>query len=248
MPTNGTLCEEIIQENLKTDFVGQTITLLPTIHSTNQYLKEMDTTDMPNGSVVIDNEQTGGRGRRNRLFLSLKSNGVYLSILLKLDGKQNDIRLLTICIAVSVSKAIEQICGIRAELKWVNDIFCNGKKVCGILTETVLSAELQEVSTVIVGIGINTGNIPLEIGNIATLNKEAAGIRGIRNRLIAEVLSQFEKVYLDYVDKHKNQDIICYYESRLFIIGRQVLTLGANQYFVATVTGIDDTGALIVKV
>lgn len=247
MDTNDTLLEEIIRENLTTDFVGQNIILLPTIHSTNQYLKEMDTTDIPNGYVAISDEQTGGRGRRSRLFLSPKSEGVYLSILLKFDGQQNDIRLLTICAAVAVSKAIENVCGINADIKWVNDIFCNGKKICGILTEAVLSGELQELSTVIIGIGINTGDVPLEIGDIATSIQEITGVRGIRNRLIAEVLNQFETVYLDCMERGKKQEIFNYYESRLFIIGKQVWVTSASQCYVATVIGIDEESALIVN-
>lgn len=247
MDTNDTLFERVIHDNLTTTLIGQKMTLLPTVHSTNQYLKEMDTADIPNGYVAIADEQTGGRGRRSRLFLSPKSNGVYLSILLKLDGRQNDIRLLTICTAVAVSKAIEKVCRIRADIKWVNDIFCNGKKVCGILTEANLSGELQELSTVIVGIGINTGGVPLKISDIATSIQEVTGIRGIRNRLIAEVLNQFEAVYFDYIERGKRQEIISYYESRLFIIDKQVLVADSIHSYIATVTGIDESGALIVK-
>jgi len=247
METNDTLFEEIIRENLTTEFIGQNIAVLPTVHSTNQHLKEMDTTDIPAGYVVIADEQTKGRGRRSRAFLSPKGEGVYLSILLKLGGIQNDIRLLTICAAVAVSNAIEKVCGIKADIKWVNDIFCNGKKICGILTEGTISGELQELSTVIVGIGINTGCVPLEIGGIATSVQEEAGIRGIRNRLAAEVMNQFEKIYHDFLEKEKHQDIIDCYQKRLFIIGRQVLVTGTGHDYTATVLGIDETGALIVR-
>lgn len=247
MDTNDTLFGKIIRDNLTTTFIGQSMTVLSSVHSTNQYLKEMDTTDMPGGYVVIADEQTSGRGRRNRTFLSPKSKGVYLSILLKPDGLANDVRLLTICAAVAVSKAIEKVCDIKAEIKWVNDVYCNGKKICGILTEAIISGELQELSTVIVGIGINTGNVPFEITDIATSVQEEAGMRGIRNRLAAEVLNQFETIYLDYVEREEKQRIIKYYESRLFITGIQVLINGINHSYTATVLGIDEMGALIVK-
>lgn len=246
MDTNDTLFEKIIRENLTTEFIGQNIALLPAVHSTNQHLKEVDTTDIPTGYVVIANEQTNGRGRKDRAFLSPKSEGVYLSILLKLDGIQNNIRLLTICTAIAVSNALEKVCDIKADIKWVNDIFCNGKKICGILTEGIISGELQELSTVIVGIGINTGCVPIEIGAIATSVQEETGIRGIRNRLSAEVLNQFEKIYRDFLEKEKQQYIIDCYQKRLFIIGRQVLVAGGHNY-TATVLGIDETGALIVR-
>jgi BirA family biotin operon repressor/biotin-[acetyl-CoA-carboxylase] ligase len=247
MDTNDTLFEKIIHDGLSTTFIGQKMALLPTVHSTNQYLKESDTDSTDNGFVIIADEQTNGRGRRSRTFISPKREGVYFSILLKLDKVQQDIRLLTICAAVAVSKAIEKSCGIRAEIKWVNDIYCNGKKVCGILTEAILSGELQELSTVIIGIGINTGNVPLELGDIATSIQEATGIRGIRNQLVAEALNQFETVYLDYTERDKVQDIIGYYKSRLFIIGKQILVSDNTNNYIATVLGIDDMGALIVK-
>ena len=247
MNTNDTLFEKIIHDNLTTKFIGRSMAMLPVVHSTNRYLSEMDTTDTPDGFVVIANEQTSGRGRRSRAFLSPKGEGVYLSILLKLEGQHNDVRLLTICAAVAVSKAIETLCGIKAEIKWVNDIYCNGKKICGILTEAVMSGELQELSTVIVGIGINTGNVPPEIGGIATSIQAETGMRGIRNRLAAEVLNQFEAVYLAYTQNNEKQSILAYYKSRLFITGRQVLVTGANCSYVATVLGLSDTGALLVK-
>ena len=247
MNTNDTLFEKTIRDDLRTTFIGQKMKLLPVVHSTNQYLKELDTADAENGYVVIANEQNSGRGRRGRTFLSPKGEGIYLSILLKLDKERQDVRLLTICAAVAVSRAIENKCGISAEIKWVNDIFCKGKKVCGILTEAILSAELQELSTVIVGIGINTGSVQLEINDIATSIGEITGIRGIRNSLIAEVLNQFETVYLDYIGRGEKSDILKYYESRLFIIGRQVLVTSLEDSYVATVLGIDDMGALVVK-
>jgi len=247
MDTNDTLFEELIRENLTTEWIGKAMALLPTVHSTNQHLKEMDTTDIPSGYVVIANEQTHGRGRRSRTFLSPKSEGLYLSILLKLNGALKDIRLLTICTAIAVSSALEKVSNIQADIKWVNDIYCNGKKICGILTEGTLSGELQEVSSVIVGIGINTGRVPAEINDIATSVQAEVGIRGIRNQLAAEVLNQFEAVYRDFLETEKQHDIIRRYQERLFIIGKQVCVTGTGQPYAATVIGIDETGALIVR-
>ena len=246
MDTDDTLLEQKIRDGLATKYIGQTMLLLPTVHSTNQYLQELDTAVVDDGFVVMAEEQTGGRGRKGRAFLSPKREGVYFSILLKLDVRP-DTRFLTICAAVAVSKAIEKVCGIRAEIKWVNDIFCNGKKVCGILAEAVVSAEAQALSAVIVGIGINTGSVPCALGDIATSIREATGMRGIRNQLIAEVLNQFEAVYLGHTESKSRQEMISYYQSRLFIVGKRVWTTGTARDFVATVRGIDDTGALIVQ-
>ena len=107
------LSKQLIDAKLSTVFLGRSMELLPTVNSTNQYLKELDSEKIDNGYVVISDEQTGGRGRRSRTFISDKGDGIYLSILLKQSRAETDIRLFTICAAVAVSKAIENICGIR---------------------------------------------------------------------------------------------------------------------------------------
>jgi len=220
--TNDKLSAEVISLKLTTSFIGRELELLPSIVSTNLYLKEIDATGISNGFTVIANEQTGGRGRRGRVFHSPGSQGIYLSILLKPDNNQKDIRLLTICAAVAVSKAIEKTCDIRADIKWVNDIFCNGKKICGILTEASVTGEVHKINTVIVGIGINTGNVPVEVKDIATSIFDATGVTGIRNQLIAEVLNNFESIYLDYSRHGKIKNIIDHYISRLLSCDKNV--------------------------
>jgi BirA family biotin operon repressor/biotin-[acetyl-CoA-carboxylase] ligase len=197
--------------------------------------------------------------------------GIYLIILLKPDKAWQDMQLLTICAAVAVSKAIEAACGIRADIKWVNDIFCNGKKICGILAEAVMSggslghggaqgqavpqrsggsqwsSASQRSGIVIVGIGVNTGEVPTEIGDIATSIWEATGARGLRNRLIAEMLNQFEAAYAEFAEGGDMERIIGYYRSRLFIIGKRILVADTAGDYSATVLGIDDKGALVVR-
>ena len=216
---DDSLSKWAIDEKLMTTFTGRQLEILPVVNSTNQFLKELDTAQVDDGFVVIADEQEHGRGQRSRSFISGKGEGVYLSILLKADEQPKDLRLLTICTAVAVSKAIENICEINAEIKWVNDIFVKGKKICGILTEATLSAELQELERVIIGIGINTGKIPTELQDIATSIQKETGRLGLRNELAAEVLNQFEEVYLDYIKRDKKQEIIDYYDSKLFVRG-----------------------------
>ena len=247
LDTNDTLSAQLIEAKLSTDFIGRQLKILPSVHSTNQYLKELDNSLIENGFVVIANEQMKGRGRRGREFVSARDEGIYLSILLKFNGHRQDIRLLTICTAVAVSKAIEKISDLNAQIKWVNDIYCNGKKICGILTEAVLSGELQELDTVIIGIGINTGNVPFEIKEFATSIRAENGMRGIRNLLIAELLNQFEACLLDYTENDKANEIIDYYESKLFIKGQSVIIANNEREYNALVLGIDSSGSLIVE-
>ena len=247
LDTNDTLSKYRINSNLKTSFIGKELKILPTIPSTNQYLKEINHENIENGYVIIANEQTKGRGRKSREFISIRDEGIYLSLLLKINGQHCDIRLLTICSAIAVTNAIKNICKINTTIKWVNDIYYKNKKICGILTEAILSGELQELDSVIIGIGINTGNIPLEIKDFATSIKKETGKSGIRNELIAELLNQFEKIYLDYINNNNIKNIIQDYEKKLFIKNQQVTIINPNSEYLATVIGIDETGALIVK-
>lgn len=183
----------------------------------------MDVAAAAEGLAVIADGQTGGRGRKGRMFLSEKGEGVYFSVLLKPDASRCDVRFLTVCAAVAVSGAIESVCDIRADIKWVNDIYCNGKKICGILAELVSAGVPQTQAAVIVGIGVNTGAVPAELSGVATSVWEAAGVRGIRNRLIAEILNRLEIAYYSYAVRGEKKEIINYYSDRLFIIGKRVL-------------------------
>lgn len=249
--TSDVLSEQAIREVLKTELIGREMILLHTVHSTNRYLKEI--TNAPEGCVVIADGQTEGRGRRERAFLSPKSGGLYMSVLLRpkllqtQGGAPGDIRLLTLCAATAVSRAIERVCGIQADIKWVNDIYCGGKKLCGILTEAVLTGELWEFSAVIIGIGINTDNVPAEISGFATSIREASGLRGIRNLLAGEVLNQLDAAYHCFMRGDAAQEIIPYYDSRLFIKGRKINAESGGERFDATVEGVDETGALLVR-
>ena len=134
-----------------------------------------------------------------------------------------------------------------SQIKWVNDIFVGGKKICGILTEASLSAEMQSLDYVIVGIGINTGEIPEEIEDIATSVLEVTGEKGFRNKLVAEILNQLEEVYFAYLLSGKESEILSAYSEKLIYINEKVLVKMYDETFAATVLGIDDTGSLIVK-
>ena len=247
MEGNDTLSNERIHAGLRTAVLGQQIQLLPSVHSTNRYIKEYPLGSVNNGFTVIAEEQTAGRGRKGRVFYSPAHEGIYMSVLWKPAGLQPDIRLLTIHAAVAVSKAIEKTCAIRADIKWVNDIFCNGKKICGILAEGITSADVRYINAVVIGVGINTGHVPQEVADIATSIGIETGKHGIRNRLIAEVLNQLETALLDNGDAGKCRDMLAYYAGRLWIVGKRVLMTDTERPYSATVLGVNDDGALMVR-
>ena len=166
------------------------------LESTNQTAKkEAMMGEAGHGAFVIARSQTAGRGRRGREFYSPADAGLYMSVILKPQGTIHDSLLITTAAAVAVYRAVEQICGIRLDIKWVNDLFYQGRKVCGILTEAVTDFESGDIDFAVVGIGLNLyeaeGGYPSEIRNVAGAlyeNREAAA--GLdRHRLAAEIIN-----------------------------------------------------------
>ncbi len=244
LDTSDGLSEQTITDLLTTQELGRPLEIHETLNSTNSYLKNLNLSELQEGYTVIADEQTSGRGRLGRTFASLAKEGIYLSVLLKPDIALQNISTLTICAAVAVCRAVERVCGITAGVKWVNDIFINGKKLCGILTEATVSAELQKVESVVVGIGINTGTIDESVKDIAASILQETGQKGLRNRLIAEVLNQLEEVYFDFTGRQEKDQVLAEYSEKLLFIGKQVTIKEIDKSYVATVLGVDETGAL----
>ena len=207
----------------------------------------MDLATLNSGHVVIANEQTQGRGQKGRSFASPKGEGIYMSILLKVDIALLNPSLVTICAALSVTEAIEKVYGLKTDIKWVNDIYCNGKKLCGILAESLLSPNPAQLSSIVIGIGINTGRVAPQVRDIATSLNEQTGLTGLRNPLIGEVLNAFETLFLDFTRHGKKQELLQAYDQKLFIKGKKVLIEEQESRYTAEVLGIDDDGALMVK-
>ena len=246
---NDVLSEYLIKSVLKTQFIGNTIEIFKSVDSTNQYLKKKNFLEIKEGLVVVSNEQTAGKGRRGRVFYSPDKEGIYFSLFLKPTLPISDIHFLTLAIAVAVAKSSEKVCNFNPHVKWVNDIYYNYKKLCGILTEATLSTENSTIDGVVIGVGINTGLVSSEVEAIAISIEEITGRKGFKNQLIGEILNQFETIYgFIQSDLKKGKDyILSEYKKRLFIIGTQVWVIDDKTEFVVTVIDIDEEGALVVE-
>lgn len=219
------------------------IIVLDEVVSTNDYLKELAERG-ENVSAVIAKKQSGGRGRFLRPFYSPEKVGVYMSVLLKTPF---DIRLgvkITSYAATMTARAIEKFTGGGVGVKWVNDLYMNGKKICGILTEAVVDFETQKLKYAIVGIGINVldRKFPEELEAIATSVEKESGVKIDLNDLIAEIIKNsenFEREILsgDYFEEYKQRSILT---------GKRVQVASGCDVFTATALGISDSGALIV--
>ena len=214
------------------------ITVLEKTESTNLLLKSMALNGAEEGSVVVAGEQTAGIGRMGRSFFSPGNTGIYISILLKPDINPGKSVLITTAAAVAVCRALEKNGVTNTGIKWVNDIYIDGKKICGILTQGSIDPRSNKLNFAILGIGINVyrpeNDFPDEIKNIAdAVFKEKK--ENIRNRLIADILSAFYDIYSDL----SKTAFIDEYISKSIVIGKNVDVITASQVKTATVLGID---------
>ena len=167
------------------------------LDSTNRYLKELAAEGAQEGTVIIANRQSAGRGRLGRSFFSPGEKGIYMSVLLRPEIPLERAVLITSMAAVAVAEAVERVSGIETKIKWVNDIFLNGKKVCGILTEAGIHAEKATLDYAVLGIGVNVGNMefPEELKDIATSVSAECGFVVSKDVLIDEILKEVERWY-----------------------------------------------------
>lgn len=223
------------------------IEVFSTVTSTNVIAREKAAIGMPEGYTVIADTQTHGKGRKDRSFFSPSGTGIYMSILFRpTQYSSQEAMKLTTMAAVAVCEAIEAVSGEQAQIKWVNDIYVAGKKVCGILTEASFGLEDGRLEYAIVGIGINvtppTDQFPTKLKNIAGTIFTATQTDG-KNRLAAEVLNRCMKHYAML----KTADHIEAYRNRSLVIGRDIRVISFGGSRKATALDIDDDCRLIVK-
>ena len=171
------------------------------VDSTNTVLKDLASKGASSGTVVIADHQTGGKGRRGRSFSSPSGAGIYLSYLFRPESGFDKISDLTSWTAVAVADAIKKAYGLDAQIKWVNDLLMNRKKICGILTEASVEGESGFIDTCIIGIGVNVNEsaFPPEIADIATsISMENGGRKFIRSELAAGIISSMDRLAEDW--------------------------------------------------
>jgi len=244
---NDIISEQSVQKYLKnTEFFR--LSVMDSVSSTNTALKNTAESGEAEGCVLIANEQTAGKGRMGRTFFSPPGSGIYISLLLRPKLMAADALLITTAAAVAVSRAIEDVTGRKTAIKWVNDVYCDGKKVCGILTEASVDFETGGLSYAVLGIGINIGNpsqgFPDELKDIASAVYDAEPYSAeIRSRLAACVLDSFFELYKELHTKKYMDE----YRARSFVIGREIYVISPTSREEALVLGIDDDARLIVK-
>lgn len=223
------------------------ISVRRTVESTNTWARERAIEGAAEGTVLIAEGQTAGRGRRGRAFFSPEGSGVYLSVLLRPAIEPTQAHLLTCSAAVAVARAIERTCRRPAQIKWVNDVYCDGRKVAGILTEGSYALEDARFDYAVVGIGINVrdpeAGWPDDVAGRAGALLPAQDPAAVRCRLAAAVLDEFWKLY-----KKLPEDGFAHeYRDRCFLIGKTVTATAGNRTLRGRAIDLDDEYRLIVE-
>lgn len=233
-------------EKYLTDNSGISLTVYKETDSTNTRLRELATEGAPEGTAVIAGMQTGGKGRLGRKFFSPSDTGLYISILLRPEMTAADAVRITTAAAVAVADAVEKISGRKADIKWVNDVYIDGRKICGILTEAAFSLENGGLDYAVCGIGINVyepeGGFPEDIKDIAGAVLDTPA-DDVRNRLAALVLENF----MNYYNKLSENSFLQGYQSRLMWRGEDINLIRGSEITPAKLIDADEKCRLIVK-
>lgn len=217
------------------------------IDSTNNRARDLAENNADDWTVVLAGEQTAGRGRMGRSFYSPSSSGIYMSIVVRPRCDVKHANMLTIAAAAAVAESIEAVLGVTVNIKWVNDLFVTGRKVCGILTEASVGVEEQTLRYAVVGIGINVAppedGFPEALDHVATSILQSAPDTEIRNRLVAKILTRFKP----YADNLLLREYLPVYRERLIVIGKNVTLHRGRDIEEVFVRELTDDGTLVVE-
>ena len=219
-----------------------------TLDSTNLLAKKLASEGAPQGTAVIADHQTAGRGRMGRSFDSPAGHGIYMSLILRPQCRPDRLMHLTCAAALALCDAVEEACGFRPGIKWINDLVAGGKKLAGILTELGLDPKTGLVSYAIVGIGINCtqapGDFPPELQPIACSVQTVTGRPVDRARLAAAMLRELEKMSRCLGEK---EAILRRYQAECVTLGKPVLAIRGDIRREGLAIGMDSDGGLILR-
>jgi len=242
------LADDLLARLGKTKIIGRDIRVFEQTTSTNDVIEKLARDGVKEGVVVFAESQTKGRGRLGRKWISPAHKGLWFSILLRPDLRPQEATQLTVASATALRRAIAIETGLKPEIKWPNDILIGGKKVAGILTE--LSAEVDRVKYVILGIGIDVnldaGEFPADLKKIATSLKIESGEKNSRAELAAAILRELDFDYAR-IREGKFSEIADEWEERCVTIGKNVTVQIGDRKIRGHAESLDDDGALLLR-
>ena len=241
------LSAPLISAKVNASVLGSKIVVLDETDSTNNYAKKLTASEAPNGTVVIADMQTAGKGRLGRSFISPEGKGLYMSVILHPEFSINTAPLITSAAAVATAEAIESLCKTDVRIKWVNDLYINGKKIVGILTEASVDMELRALDIAVIGIGINVRSIgdsfDAELSARASSIQDETGVALNRNDLCAAVIN-----YLDaHLIKIESREYLREYRRRELLTGNMITAKVGSETLKGKAVGIDRNANLMIE-
>ena len=240
---------QLVRPRLRTSIVGKNLYHFYSVDSTNAFAARLlaHGHDVPEGTLIVAESQTAGRGRLGRSWHSEREAGLYLSIVLRPKVPPSLAPLFTLGTAVAMHNAVERDTRLDVDIKWPNDLLIDGKKVCGILAE--IQAEVDRVKTMIIGVGVNVNHerFPPEIANHATSLRIASGRMQSRIEILVEFLEEFENLYLDFERKGPQRIIDTWMRSSSFAQDRKIEINDGVRKIAGITRGLNPLGALRVE-
>ena len=227
--------------------LGGEIRVFDTIDSTNEEAKRAALSGAPDGSLYVADNQSKGKGRRGRNWVSPKGKDIFFTLLLRPDLAPEDASMLTLVAALAGVNAAGRYTGADFQIKWPNDIIINGKKICGILTE--MSLEMSEIDYVIVGIGwnLNRTEFDEDIKSMASSVLLETGHPVNRAGFLAVFVEEFMALYSRFLEQRDLGFCMGDYNRRLINIGREVKVIQKQEEFIYLSKGINERGELLVE-
>lgn len=243
------ITSEELAATLKTRIMGRpAVHLLKETDSTNLQAKAMAAQGAAEGTLVVADTQTQGRGRRGRTWHSPSKRNIYASLILRPQMSPSQAPQITLMTAVALARTLRISADLDAKIKWPNDVMVGGKKIAGILTE--ISADMDVVDYVVVGFGINVNTrqneVPVEIAPIATSIILEKGVQTARSRLLCDLLEHYEAAY-DLLNEQGFGPVMQQWRSMTDIIGQRVYVDVMETRHTGVVETVDDDGVLILR-
>ncbi len=240
------MTKEEIQTGLITTTFGKVVFHFDTIDSTNIFAKTLSKYEAPHGSIIFAEEQTNGRGRLQRNWISPKGKNLLFSIVLYPDFNVEKRSLLPFAGSLAVADAIEIVTGLSSTCKWPNDVLVNGKKVCGMLLES--STGNTSLEKIILGIGVNVNQeeFPDDLKFKATSLKIESGVDVDRVVLLHKVLEELENRY-EQLAHFPSSQLLNDWKMKALLFGKKITVLESEFSFVATAIDVAEDGSLIIQ-
>lgn len=236
-----------LESRMETRWAGRRVLFFDSLNSTNLRAKQEAENGADQGTLVVADMQTAGRGRRGRSWSSPPGTNAYFTLILKPEYVPDRAPMVTLVMAMAVAEGIRETCGAEAFIKWPNDIVIDGRKVCGILTE--MSTERDYIHHVVVGAGINVGrqDFPPEIQATAVCLEEICGREVSRTSLIVNVMRYFEEYYDRFCETADLSRLQEAYNRRLINRDREIRVLDPRGAYDGVSRGINGAGELLVE-